>query len=570
MLPKKSENTIQNQNAANRKSYVGENYNLGERARKESVLDSLPASWANLHRDGYIHIHDLDAYGLTTNCLALDIKNAFPYEKFSGLGKTMIIVRVFDFIKEVFAKLGNEQAGGMAFANFDMEFSEIFTRLGVDFRGNEEIFSACIRSLVLWCNEMHTRMGQTSYYVTFNVGLGTDYFSRFLTRTLISEFENAGELVFKPNIVFKVKAGVNQNPSDPNFDLYEKALNCTAKKMIPTYLLCDCEEEKNVAPEKLSVMGCRSRVVDDVFGKNGSVGRGNVANISINLPRLALEVSKDFADEIDSVKLEKLKSRWLEIALPVTDILLDRYKKTLAADPTLFPTNHEYKLWCEDMKTLGVAETFKHGTLSIGFIGLSEAIFILTGKKYWEDEETYKVALDLVAFMRNYTDSLIKKHNLNFSLLATSGELISGRFVESDKLKFSHPALEKGFYTNSFHVEVDSGLSATEKLRYEGAFHKYANGGSISYIELGEAPLGNAEGLAELTEIAVKSGVRYLGFNFPKDVCDDCGTSGIFDECPSCKSKNITRIRRVSGYLEILDGFTSGKKAEAMAREANK
>lgn len=172
--------------------------------------------------------------------------------------------------------------------------------------------------------------------------------------------------------------------------------------------------------------------------------------------------------------------------------------------------------------------------------------------------------------MRGFTDSLTKEHHLNFSLLATSGELISGRFVELDKKLFSHPVMEKGFYTNSFHVGVDSGLSAAEKLAVEGPFHTLSNGGSISYVELSEAPLGNAEGLGELVSLAEKSGVRYMGFNFPKDVCKKCGASGVFDECPVCKGTDITRIRRVSGYLEILDGFTGGKMAEVKNRRENR
>ena len=129
--------------------------------------------------------------------------------------------------------------------------------------------------------------------------------------------------------------------------------------------------------------------------------------------------------------------------------------------------------------------------------------------------------------------------------------------------------MKKGYYTNSFHVDVDSGLSAERKLELEGPFHSYANGGSISYVELKEAPLGNAEGLDELLETAVKSGVHYLGFNFPKDVCHECGSAGTFDRCPKCGSRKITRIRRVSGYLEIQDYFTEGKMKESKNRRAN-
>lgn len=173
--------------------------------------------------------------------------------------------------------------------------------------------------------------------------------------------------------------------------------------------------------------------------------------------------------------------------------------------------------------------------------------------------------------MREYCDGQRDKTNINFSLLATSGELISGRFIEIDKTMFKpkFDIFSKGFYTNSFHINVDSGISAREKLQKEGVFHLYCNGGSISYIELGEAPVGNDEGLRELVEEGIKSGVRYLGMNFPKDICKVCGASGVFDICPVCKSKDVTRIRRVSGYLEILDGFTSGKKHEVETRTTN-
>ena len=556
-----------NDNAANRKSYVGKVYNLGEKQEKKRILSSLKPEWAKLHEEGYIHIHDLDAYGLTYNCLTFDILNAFPYKKFEGLNQTETIVAVFDFIKELLAQMGNEQSGGMSFANFDIDFANIFSKLNVKMRGNESLFRASIRSLILWCNNIHTRMGQTSYYVTFNVGLGTDEFSRFLTFTLLDCFYNSGELVYKPNIVFKVHAGINRFKCDPNYDLLEKSLLCTAKKMIPTYLLCDCEADKNVDPLKLSIMGCRTRVVDDVHGIIGAIGRGNIDNISINLPRLAFEAAAETTDVESRIAL--FKEKWVGVAEITKDILIDRFNKTCKSDISLFPTNQEYKLWCEDINEVGLSETFKHGTLSLGFIGLSEAFEILTSEKYWINDKNRIVALDIVSFMKKYVDSLRDDLHMNFSLLATSGELISGRFVEIDKTLYSNEVLNKDFYTNSFHIDVDSKLPAYKKLEIEGPFHIYSNGGCISYVELSEAPFGNAEGLDELVEIAIKSGVHYLGFNFPKDVCSECGTSGTFDKCPSCGSHHITRIRRVSGYLEVQDFFTKGKMNESKSRKAN-
>lgn len=556
-----------NDNAANRKSYVGKIYNLGEKTEKEYILNSLNPEWAKLHSEGYIHIHDLDAYGLTYNCLTFDILNAFPYKRFGGLDSESTIVAVFDFVKELIVKMGNEQSGGMAFANFDSDFAEILTSLGIDFNEHKAILKACIRALILWCNNIHTRMGQTSYYVTLNIGLGVSEFARFITNAILESFSTAGDLVYKPNIVFKVHVGISRFPEDPNYDLLNKALLCTARKMIPTYLLCDCDMDKNTDPYRLSIMGCRTRVVDDLFGQSGAIGRGNIDNISINLPRLALEaIQNDYSME---KRIELFKTKWLNIASLTKDILLDRYYKTTQSDIDLFPTNQEYKLWCENINQVGLEQTFKHGTLSIGFIGLTETVQILTGEKYWENNESYNVALDIVSFMRKYMDELKQQYNLNFSLLATSGELISGRFVEIDKKLFKNVVFKKGFYTNSFHVDVDSGLPAYKKIEMEGPFHKYSNGGCITYVELKEAPIGNAEGLKELVEIAIKSGVHYLGFNFPKDVCRKCGTSGTFDICPICSSSEITRIRRVSGYLEIQDFFTSGKKKESKRRKAN-
>lgn len=339
--------------------------------------------------------------------------------------------------------------------------------------------------------------------------------------------------------------------------------------MIPTYVLCDSEPNKNVDAEKLAIMGCRTRVVADLFGENSSIGRGNIDNISINLPRLALEVDRDFGKLSVDEKIAKFIDKWDSVAKTTKDILLDRFEKVCSRLPEDFPINKKHHLWIEDFDD--VRQVLRHGTLSLGFIGLSEAFEVLTGERYYNNADVYVSALGFVKHMRDYCEFLRKEYNLNFSLLATSGELISGRFIDMDRTEFTPSAqiFEKEFYTNSFHINVDSDLSAFRKIQLEGLFHEICNGGCITYVELGEAPLGNDEGLLEYVEHAIKSGVHYLGFNFPKDVCNGCGASGVFDECPVCKSKDITRIRRVSGYLEILDGFTKGKKNEEKNRRAN-
>lgn len=558
-----------NENAADRYSYVGEVYSIGERARKNEILQGLAPSWKALHEKGYIHIHDLDAYGLTYNCLTFNLLEDFPYDKFKKYSTERKIVAYFDYLKSLFSEMGNEQSGGMALANYDIDTAKIFTALHVDICANEQVIKACTIDLIEWCNNTHTRMGQTSYYVTLNIGLADTEAAREIARILLDEFADSGDLVFKPNIVFKVHDGVNAKEGDRNFDLFRKALLCTAKKMIPTYLLCDCTCDRSVDPEKLAVMGCRTRVVANIYGEDSSVGRGNIDNISINLPRLALETVQE-NQTADAERLVQLfTQKWDEVARETKDILLDRFLKVCAREVSDFPINRNHCLWLR--KFDNVREVFKNGTLSLGFIGLSEAMEVLTGKRFYEDADVYVYALGFVKHMRGYCDFLREEYRLNFSLLATSGELISGRFIDIDKTLFANAngIFDKGFYTNSFHINVDSDLPAYRKIQLEGLFHELCNGGCITYVELKEAPIGNDEGLRELVGIAVKSGTHYLGFNFPKDVCGDCGTSGVFDVCPVCGSDRITRIRRVSGYLEILDGFTEGKKNEVKARKEN-
>ena len=163
---------LTNDNAANRASYVGSVYNVGEKAVKENLLAAFPSKWSDLHRKGYIHIHDLDAYGKTYNCLTFDVITRFPFQYFKGLSDTAIIIRLFGYFKTMFADMGNEQSGGMAFANFDNDLEEILQKLNVkDNLQNRELIASCIGDFILWCNNTHTRMGQTSYYITLNIGL---------------------------------------------------------------------------------------------------------------------------------------------------------------------------------------------------------------------------------------------------------------------------------------------------------------------------------------------------------------------------------------------------------------
>lgn len=253
-----------------------------------------------------------------------------------------------------------------------------------------------------------------------------------------------------------------------------------------------------------------------------------------------------------------------EIMQKCASLLELRAEQLIASDKLSYVLDN--KIWhgCAT-----VADIIKQGTLSIGFIGIAETVEVLTGEKLHLDKDAYNLARKIVEFMKAFVDQQRLEKSRNFSLLATPGENISGRFCECDRQYFQHPILENGFYTNSYHVEVSSAVPLLTKLQLEGPFHKLCNGGAISYLEFAEAPINNIAGLHDAIQFAEANAVSYLGFNYPLDICKNCGKHGTFDACSRCNSTDIKRIRRVSGYLEDVDFFTTGKVREAAARKAN-
>jgi ribonucleoside-triphosphate reductase len=546
-------------------------YNIGVKEAKKRILETINKEYAALHNEGKVHIHDLEMYKYTYNCLQLDVLQDFPYAEYSKYSQHQKIMELVRHYESLVNRLGHEQSGGIGFPNIDEEISVLFERLDIQ-ASNENllVLKDAIELFIDWLNQAHERNCQYSFYVTLNLGLSTSKVGRFVTRSIIEYFKNTSLDVIKPNIVFKLKRGVNYLPDDPNYDLYLFSLESSCKKMIPTYLLFDSIVNSSYDPYKVAIMGCRTRVVENLFGEPGSIGRGNIAYITINLPRIALEVDHDFPNAGIEEKYTRFKMKWKEIAIAVRDILIDRYKRLLELSPDKFPCNCEFQLWLKDFRTAeNLADIFKDGTLSIGFIGLSEVVDILSGRKFYLSNDELSRAVELVKYMREVVDGFRKESQLNLTLLASSGEMISGRFPELDRKVFNHPILEKGFYTNSFHVEVDSCLHPIVKIQYEGPFHAYCNGGSISYVEFASAPLRNIEAVKEVIDAGILNGINYLGINFPLDECRSCGEMGTFDSCNRCGGKDIHRIRRVSGYLEDLDFFTPGKKAEERRRRPN-
>jgi ribonucleoside-triphosphate reductase len=543
--------------SAARETFASRLHDNGADAEKARVLDeAIPPELAARHRSGDLHIHDLEAWSLVNNCSTPLAESVFRPNSLLARSEAGRIAELVDQVRAKICRVEHCQTGGIGFANFDVDLGTAFEAANIPFsEANVIALEDALRALFVFLSTQRLRYARENFYVTLNIGLAKSAWGHAVAQSCIRAFASLPLDYTRPNIVFKVKDGVNANPGDPNHDLFELSCDCTTKKMIPTYLLLDSEPNRTCDPGRIGIMGCRTRVYANRNGKEGSVGRGNIAAISMNLPRLAMK-----AKGLDGFLLE------------LADVMDDAKRILLLRKEALARSEHVKDVlgegvWAAD----GVEDMLRQGTYSIGFIGLSEAVEILTGGTLYGSPDSWRTAAGIVEAMRRRTDAYAAETGLNFSLLASAGEGISGRFPALDSKLF--PGAEaywgKGYYTNSFHVPVDSGVGVFQKLSLEGPYHRFANGGSISYVELREAPIGNAACVEDIVRHAVKSGVSYLGVNYPLDICRHCGHHGTFDDCPECGSQDIDRIRRVSGYLENLSEFSVGKKHEEARRRAN-
>ena len=545
-----------NDNAAYKFNFVSELYQEGVAEAKKQILDMINTSDAIMHQEGDIHIHDLEGYGKIHNC-CMPILEDWLRNSITNTGKddTGVILQVFELTKSLIISLAMCQSGGIGFTNFDHEISNCLEEFSVDICPNNiQLVRRCMDGFLRWINTTYTRNCREPYYVTLNLGLDVSEWGRIITKELLDSHYESPNHFTRPNIVFKVKKNTNGHGAQ-NYDLFRMALRNTSKKMVPTYLLLDSKPNAELDPFRLAIMGCRTKIYQNFHGKTGSIGRGNIAVISINLPRIALK-----ATDIDSFYKE-------------LDRMLELVKAALLRKANaLRKGGEEYLGFIINNHLLdadSVQQMIDSGTLSIGFIGLSECVEVLSGEKPYENEDSRELSLQIMEFFRKKVDDFKRETELNFTILGTPAEMLSGRFCEIDKIRYSHKIQDKGFYTNSFHINVDSRVSIYRKIELEAPFHLICDGGCITYIELESVLLNNTLALQDIIDYSTDKGISYLGINFPYDVCNRCGEYGTFDICPKCGSSSIKRLRRVSGYLEDLSHFTQGKQAEESKRKSN-
>ena len=433
-----------------------------------------------------------------------------------------------------------------------------------------------MEALVHNLNTMHSRAGAQTPFSSINYGTDTSPEGRMVIKNILLATERGlgfGETPIFPIHIFKVKEGVSYNPEDPNYDLFKLACRVSAKRLFPNFSFIDApfnlQYYKPGHPEtEVSYMGCRTRVMGNVYDPNKQItyGRGNLSFTSINLPRIAINSN----GKIDWF-FEELE-RKMDL---VTKQLLDRFHIQSRKRVRNFPFLMGQGVWIDSDKLKiddEVGEVLKNGTLSIGFIGLAETLVALIGKHHGESKEARNLGLEIVTFMRDYLDNKSREYGLNFTLLATPAEGLSGRFVRLDRKKYGviPGVTDREYYTNSFHVPVYFNISAFEKIRIEAPYHALTNAGHISYVELDGDPSNNLEAFEKVVRCMKEAGIGYGSINHPVDRDPVCGFSGIIGEkCPKCGrtehdgEPKFERIRRITGYLVgTLDRFNDAKRAE--------
>ena len=467
--------------------------------------------------------------------------------------------------KDLSEKYGKETADKLC--DFTFRYSQEETE-----RSTFQAMEALIHNL----NTMHSRAGAQIPFSSLNYGTDISPEGRLVVKMLLKATDAGlgfGETPIFPIQIFKVREGTNYNPGDPNYDLFKLACKVSAKRLFPNFSFLDAPFNKAYYKEgdrntEVAYMGCRTRVIANVFDPSREVtsGRGNLSFTSINLPRLAIEAGGNvdrFFDSLDAMH-----------AL-VVEQLLARFKIQSTKKVRNFPFLMGQGIWLDSEK-LGpddcIGEALKHGTLTVGFIGLAEALKALIGKHHGESDDAQNLGLEIIGFMRKRTDEAAKKYGLNFSLIATPAEGLSGRFVRIDAKKYGviEGVTDRPYYTNSFHVPVYYKLSAFDKIKREAPYHTLTNGGHISYVELDGDTQSNPQAFEDTIRCMKESGIGYGSINHPVDRDPVCGYTGIIgNKCPKCGRTEddgkgpFDRIRRITGYLVgTVDHWNDAKRAE--------
>lgn len=573
--------------------------------------------------NNYIHIHDKDYY-LTKSftCLQHPLDRIFESGFRIGHGEARAPKRIETAAMLAVISLEsiqNEMHGGQAIPAFDFymapyvratfieevkkleeftkkDYKHLYNALISDFvemntkdyvGENEHIIRTAVNatvkrvhqameSFIHNCNTIHSRGGNQVTFSSINYGTDTSAEGRCIIRELLkSTYQGVGNgctAVF-PIQIMKVKAGVNLNPGDPNYDLYKYSWKVTARRFFPNYLNLDASYNKDNAwdvndskryEHEVATMGCRTRVYENLNGPKTSIGRGNLSFTTINLVKIALECRNNPNDYFYKLK------KYVDLSIKQ---LKERYDFQKTALKKQFPLlmsgmwNGSEKLNNDDT----VESIISQGTLGIGFIGLAEALIALTGKHHGESEESQKLGLEIVSYIKNVVDLAKLSSGLNYAVLATPAEGLAGKFTLKDRKQFGviERITDKDYYTNSNHVPVYYKCTPSHKAAIEGPYHKLTLGGHIFYVEADSDITKNPEAVDAIVRLGIKNDCGYISVNHFQARCPRCNFEAndkFTKECPYCHI-GMDILQRITGYLVgCTDRWNSGKLAELKDR----
>lgn len=575
--------------------------------------------------NNYIHIHDKDYYPTRSlTCLQTPLDKILKTGFKSGHGESRGAKRIET--AAILAAISmettqNEQHGGQAIPAFDFymapyvkltfeeELQKAFELIGqsipVDYTVNEYEYKPinsvmCMRdkawhsamnatikrvhqameSFIHNMNQIHSRGGNQVVFSSINYGTDTSPEGRCVIRELLKSTERGvgnGATAIFPIQIWKCKSGVSINPGDKNYDLYLYSCKVSAKRFFPNYLNLDATFNQHELwdindPERykyeVATMGCRTRVFEDRFGEKTSIGRGNLSFTTLNLPKLAIEVSLTEGLNQEG-KIAKFYLKVKEYTELIAKQLDERYKFQAQALKKQFPFLMS-GLWkgSENLSNEDTVESvLSTGTLGIGFIGLAEALVALTGKHHGESEESQKIGLETIELMRNIAYEMSEKYNHNYSILATPAEGLSGKFTKKDKETFGiiPGVTDRDYYTNSNHVPVYYECSAKKKIEIEAPYHEKTRGGHIFYVEIDGDATENLEAIDDIVKLSIKNNAGYISVNHFQKRCPNCNFESKdkdLNYCPHCGTKMDT-LQRITGYLVgTTDRWNPGKLAE--------
>ncbi|MDO5569164.1 MAG: anaerobic ribonucleoside triphosphate reductase [bacterium] len=506
----------------------------------------------------------------------LDIEGFVSFVKIDDIMKEIDKINSIDFDLCIFDRFTKNN--DVIYRIFKKAYSKAIDKTD---RTTYQAMEAFIHNL----NTMHSRAGAQVPFSSINFGTDTSCEGRMVVKNYLLAADSGlghGETPIFPISIFKVKEGINYNKEDPNYDLFELACKVSAKRLFPNFSFIDAPFNLALYREgdyntEIAYMGCRTRVANNVADPNKAIfpNRGNLSFTSINLVRLGIKHGIVNGSKID---LDSFYKELEDMLILVKNQLLERYAIQCNKRVKNFPFLMGQGLWL-DSKGLKpndkVKRVLKHGTLSIGFIGLAECLKALTGKHHGESNKSQELGLEIIKFMRDKCDEFAKEEKLNFTLLATPAEGLSGRFTSIDKGLYGEIAgiTDRNYYTNSFHVPVYYNITATKKIKLEAPYHALTNAGHITYIELDGDACENLEAFKKVVRVMKESNIGYGAINHPVDRDPVCGFNGVIgDTCPGCNRTEadgvlFERIRRITGYLVgTVDRFNNSKKDEEKDR----